>query len=150
MKVILKQNVPNLGETGDVVKVRDGYARNFLVPEGLAIVYTDGAQRVLDNLQGMQNRKVNRKEKQYQELLEQVKGKNFVITMKTGDNGRLFGTVTLQNIVETLVAAGVNIDKKYLVMKHHINKVGEYNIVCKFTKGFEAPFTVTVESEIKA
>jgi large subunit ribosomal protein L9 len=76
MKVILRQNVPNLGETGDVVKVKDGYARNFLVPEGLASVYTDGAQKMLDNLQNMQNRKVMRKEKQYQELLEQVKGKN--------------------------------------------------------------------------
>ncbi len=150
MKVILKQNVPNLGETGDVVKVKDGYARNFLVPSGLASVYTDGAQRMLDNIQNMQNRKILRKEKQYQELLDQVKGKNFTVSMKAGENGKLFGTVTLQTITETLTAAGISIDKKYLVMKHHINKLGEYTVVCKFTKGFEVPFTVTVENERNA
>lgn len=150
MKVILRQNVPNLGETGDVVKVKDGYARNFLVPEGLASVYTEGAQKMLDNLQNMQNRKVMRKEKQYQEMLEQVKGKNFTITRKAGENGKLFGSVTLQNVHETLVTAGVTIDRKFLVMKHHINKIGEYTVVCKFAKGFEAPFTVTIENEQNA
>ena len=147
MKVVLKVNVQKLGEVGQVVKVRDGYARNFLVPRGMAVPYTEKTKKAVDHMMKQQKEKVTRKEQQYQALLEQVKGITLNFRKKAGENGKLFGSVTPAEIIEALKEQNVEIDKKYLVIADHINKVGEYDILLKFAQGFEAPFKVVVEAE---
>ncbi|HDS02731.1 MAG TPA: 50S ribosomal protein L9 [Firmicutes bacterium] len=147
MKVVLKVNVPKLGEVGEIVKVKDGYARNFLVPQGMAVPYTDKTKKSVDNLVKQQKEKVTRKEKQYQDVLDKVKGLVLSFRKKAGENGKLFGSVTPSEIIEALKEQNVEVDKKYLVMSDHINKVGEYDILLKFAQGFEASFQINVEPE---
>lgn len=147
MKVVLKTNVPKLGEVGEIVKVKDGYARNYLIPQGFAVPYNKSTKKMIDNLMELQKNKVTRKEKQFQEILDKTKGASVVIRKKAGETGRLFGSVTSVDIIEALKAQEIEVDKKYLVIKDHINNLGEYDCVIKFAQGFDASFKVIVENE---
>ena len=109
MKVVLKVNVPKLGEVGQIVKVRDGYARNFLVPRGMAVPYTEKTKKSVDHVMKQQKNKVTRKEQQYQALLDQVKGITLAFKKKAGENGKLFGSVTPAEIIEALKEQNMSI-----------------------------------------
>lgn len=147
MKIVLKTNVPKLGEVGEIVKVKDGYARNYLIPQGFAVPYNKATKKTVENLMKLQKAKVNRQEKQYQDVLDKVKGVNVVIRKKAGENGKLFGSVTAADIIEALKAQEIEVDKKYLVVMDHINNIGEYDCSVKFAQGFDAAFKVVVENE---
>ncbi len=143
----MKTNVPKLGETGEIVKVKDGYARNFLIPQGMAVPYNKSTKKMVDNQLELQKSKVMRKEKDYQDILDKVKGVTITIKKKAGDNGKLFGSVTSADIIDALKEQSVELDKKYLVIRDHLNSVGEYDLQVKFAQGFEAPFKVIVANE---
>ena len=148
MKIVLKENMSNLGEKGEIVEVKDGYARNYLIPNGLALPYNKKTKKMVENLLELQKNKIQREESVYQEKLDAVKGKKIVVEQKTGEQGRLFGTVTTQDIEDALKKQeDVEIDRKYIVLEKHISTVGEYDVKIKFAQGFEANFSLVVESE---
>src|SRR6056297_3483069 len=148
MKIVLKENMSNLGEKGEIVEVKDGYARNYLIPNGLALPYNKKTKKMVENLLELQENKIQREESVYQEKLDAVKGKNIVVEQKTGEQGRLFGTVTTQDIEDALKKQeDVEIDRKYIVLEKQISTVGEYDVKVKFAQGFVANFSLVVESE---
>ena len=126
LRVILKQDIPNLGEEGDVKIVKRGYARNYLFPRNLVVDYSKNNRKVLESQkEKLEKKKLIKKEnaKQLKEKLEQV---NLSITVSAGEKGRLFGTITSSNISEKLKELEYNIDKKSIELKEHIKFGGKY------------------------
>jgi len=146
MQVILKKDVQNLGEAGDLVNVKDGYARNFLLPQNVAEVATEGA---------LQNREQNlarikaKQEKLHKEALEVAekieKFGELKLSAKAGESGKLFGTVTTKKLAEELQAqSGIEVDKKNVSLNAPINKIGEYTMLIKLTSKVKTELKVTV------
>ena len=146
MQVILKKDVQNLGEAGDMVNVKDGYARNYLLPQNAAEVATEGA---------IKNREQNiarikaKQEKLHQEALalaEKIeKFAELKLSAKAGESGKLFGTITTKKLAEELLSqAGIEIDRKNVSLNAPINKVGEYKMLIKLTSKVKCELAVTV------
>jgi len=146
MQVILKKDVQNLGEAGDVVTVKDGYARNFLFPKNFAEVATAGA---LKNREQNLARIKAKQEKLHQEALERAKQiedlGSLELSAKAGESGKLFGTITTKKLCEELKAkAGIDVDKKTVSLDHPINKVGEYTMLIKLTSKVRTELKIVV------
>lgn len=146
MQVILKKEVQNLGEVGDVVNVKDGYARNFLLPQGAAEVATAGA---LENREKNIARIKAKQEKLHQEALEKAeaieKFGKLELSAKAGESGKLFGTITTKKLTEELQAqAGIEVDRKSVSLNAPINKIGEYTMLIKLTSKVKTELTVVV------
>ena len=148
MQVILKKDVQNLGEAGDLVNVKDGYARNFLLPQNAAEVATEGA---------LQNREQNlarikaKQEKLHQEALELAekieKVAELKLSAKAGDSGKLFGTITTKKLAEELQAqSGIEVDRKNITLNAPVNKVGEYTMLIKLTSKVKTELKVVVSA----
>lgn len=148
MQVILKKDVQNLGEAGDVVVVKDGYARNFLLPQASAEVATDGA---------MKNREKNlarikaKQEKLHNEALEKAqKLESFgalELAAKAGESGKLFGTVTTKRLTEELqTKSGIEVDRKNVTLNAPINKIGEYKMLIKLTSKVKCEVLVVIKA----
>ena len=148
MQVILKKDVQNLGEAGDLVNVKDGYARNFLLPQNAAEVATKGA---------LQNREQNlarikaKQEKLHQEALELAekieKVAELKLSAKAGESGKLFGTITTKKLAEELQAqSGIEVDRKNITLNAPINKVGEYTMLIKLTSKVKTELKVVVSA----
>ena len=150
MKVILKKDFQNLGEAADIVNVKDGYARNYLLPQGFAEVATEGA---IANREKNIARIKAKQEKLHQEALALVaeieKLEKLELSARAGESGKLFGTITTKKLSEELASKGFNVDRKSIILDAPINKIGEYKMTLKITskvKG-ELPVIVTA-SEI--
>lgn len=148
MQVILKKDVQNLGEAGDLVNVKDGYARNFLLPQNAAEVATEGA---------LQNREQNlarikaKQEKLHQEALELAEKIENVaelkLSAKAGESGKLFGTITTKKLAEELQAqSGIEVDRKNITLNAPVNKVGEYTMLIKLTSKVKTELKVVVSA----
>lgn len=148
MQVILKKDVQNLGEAGDLVNVKDGYARNFLLPQNAAEVATEGA---------LQNREQNlarikaKQEKLHQEALELAekieKVAELKLSAKAGESGKLFGTITTKKLAEELQAqSGIEVDRKNITLNAPVNKVGEYTMLIKLTSKVKTELKVIVSA----
>lgn len=148
MQVILKKDVQNLGEAGDVVSVKDGYARNFLFPKNVAELATAGA---------LQNREQNlarikaKQEKLHQEAMDRAKQIEEIgtleLTAKAGESGKLFGTITTKKLCEELKAkSNIDVDKKTVSLDHPINKVGEYTMLIKLTSKVRTELKIVVSA----
>ena len=146
MQVILKRDVQNVGEAGDLVTVKDGYARNYLLPKNYAEMATAGA---------IQNREQNlarikaKQEKLHAEALakaEQIeKIEKLELSARAGESGKLFGTITTKRLCEELLEkAGIEVDKKTVSLNAPINKVGEYTMLIKLTSKVKTELTVVV------
>ena len=144
MQVILKKDVQNLGEAGDIVTVKDGYARNFLLPQSVAEVATKGA---------LENREKNlariKQEKLHAEALETAKKieefAKLELSAKAGESGKLFGTITTKKLTEELLAkSGIEIDRKNVSLNAPINKVGEYTMLIKLTSKVKCELAIVV------
>ena len=146
MQVILKKDVQNLGEQGELVTVKDGYARNYLLPQNFAEIATKGA---------LQNREHNlariqaKQEKLHQEALAKAAEIEKVGTLelaeKAGESGKLFGTITTKKLCEELQAkAGIEVDRKTVSLNAPINKVGNYTMLIKLTSKVKTELTVNV------
>lgn len=146
MQVILRKDVQNLGEAGDIVNVKDGYARNFLLPQSIAEVATEGA---LKNREQNLARIKAKQEKLHQEALEIAKkieelGK-LELAAKAGESGKLFGTITTKKLTEELHAkSGVEVDRKNVSLNAPINKIGEYTMLIKLTSKVKCELAVVV------
>ena len=131
MDVILKADIGHLGKSGKIVSVKDGYARNFLIPQGLALPVTAGNLRMIEE----ERRKIKgRKEKEKKEasiLAEKISQVSCTVKMKVGEEDRLFGTVTAADVVESLRQDGIELDKKKIIFPEPIKRLGIYQIPVK-------------------
>ena len=146
MQVILKKDVQNLGEAGDLINVKDGYARNFLLPQKVAEMATDGA---LKNREQNLVRIKAKQEKLHQHALETAKKieelGSIALSAKAGESGKLFGTITTKKLAEELLAkSGIDTDRKNITLNAPINKVGEYKMLIKLTSKVKTELTVIV------
>ena len=147
MKVILKEDVQNLGQQGDVVEVKSGYARNYLMPQKLAILFTKQQKKSIDEAHRVEERKLEREKDQLESVLKQVEDLNLSLKMQSEVDSKLFGSVTKLDIVKLLEENGIIIDKKYVDLSSPIKTLGEHKVNIMFTKEMSASFTLTVEKE---
>ena len=147
MKVILKEDVQNLGQQGDVVEVKSGYARNYLMPQKLAILFTKQQKKSIDEAQRVEERKLEREKDQLESVLKQVEDLSLSLKMQSEEDSKLFGSVTKLDIVKLLEENGVTIDKKYVDLSSPIKTLGEHKVNIMFTKEMSSSFTLTVEKE---
>lgn len=146
MEVILRRDVQNLGEAGDIVKVKDGYARNFLVPQNLAEIATKGA---IKNREQNIARIKSKQEKLHSEALEVAKKfeelASIELSAKAGESGKLFGTITTKKLAEEIKAKlGVDVDRKNISLDAPINKIGTFTMLVKLTSKVKANLEVIV------
>ena len=153
MQVILKKDVQNLGEAGELVNVKDGYARNFLIPKNFAEVATEGA---LKNREQNLARIQAKQEKLHQEALAKAaeieKLGQIELSAKAGESGKLFGTITTKKLCEELKEkANIEVDRKTVSLNAPINKVGEFTMLIKLTSKVrtELKVIVTVSEVVK-
>lgn len=147
MEVILKENVANLGKAGDIVKVKDGYARNFLIPKGQAIPATDGNIKALQEQIKKKLKEKNMKEENLKSLLEKIKGVELTIKKLAAEDNKLFGSVSEMDIVEGLKNLGIEIEKNNVILDKHIKEPGEFLIKIKLKEGFETNIKVKIIGE---
>jgi large subunit ribosomal protein L9 len=147
MKIILRQPHSNLGETGDIVKVKDGFARNFLIPQGIAIHATPKNMRMLEEEQKTSARR-EQKDKRQAEILSEELGKiSVTATVAVGEEDRVFGSVTSQNIADLLNKKGYSIDKRKIVLDEPIKALGVYTVPIRLHSEVEAKIRVWVVKE---
>jgi len=148
VKVILTQDVKNLGKKGEVVKVADGYARNYLIPRGLAEEATDSR---LKNLKQKQKAKARKKQKELEEAREKAKeleGRVVTIKTKAGEKGKLFGSVTSRDVAEAVKKEfGLDVDKRKIELGDPIKSLGRYTVGIKLYPDVTAEIIVAVEEE---
>ena len=144
MKVILKKDVKKLGSKGDVVKVSDGYARNFLIPKGLVEEATEGNINQLKHKEKVKKKKEAEKISEAEEMAAELEKEKFVISVKAGENGRLFGSVTTKDIADAVNKTGYKIDKRKIDLDEHIKSLGVHNIKVKVYKDVEANLKIQV------
>lgn len=147
MKVILKEDVQNLGQQGDVVEVKSGYARNYLMPQKLAILFTKQQKKSIEEAQRVEERKLEREKDQLESVLKQVENLSLSLKMQSEEDSKLFGSVTKLDIVKLLEENGITVDKKYVDLSSPIKTLGEHKVNIIFTKEMSASFTLTVEKE---
>ena len=147
MKVILKEDVQNLGQQGDVVEVKSGYARNYLMPQKLAILFTKQQKKSIDEAHRVEERKLEREKDQLESVLKQVEDLSLSLKMQSEEDSKLFGSVTKLDIVKLLEENDITIDKKYVDLSSPIKTLGEHKVNIMFTKEMSASFTLTVEKE---
>ena len=147
MKVILKEDVQNLGQQGDVVEVKSGYARNYLMPQKLAILFTKQQKKSIEEAQRVEERKLEREKDQLELVLKQVEDLSLSLKMQSEEDNKLFGSVTKLDIVKLLEENGITINKKYIDLPSPIKTLGEHKVNIVFTKEMSASFTLVVEKE---
>jgi large subunit ribosomal protein L9 len=131
MEVILRKDHDKLGTVGTKVVVRDGYARNYLIPRGLAYEATPGALRALEEEKKQADRRSNKELKSSQTLAQELEKVSLTIQMKVGEDEKLFGSVTSQMIADALKEKGVEIDKRIIDLEEPIKALGIYNVNVK-------------------
>lgn len=147
MEVILKEDILSLGYKDDIVNVRKGYARNYLIPQGKAFIATESAKKVLAENQKQRAHKLAQIKNDAQELADKMQGVSLTIGAKTSSTGTIFGSVTNIQIADALVEKGFNIERKYIIIKDQVKEVGNFTATVKLHKeiSVEVPFEVVAE-----
>jgi large subunit ribosomal protein L9 len=144
MNVILTENVKGLGNMGDVVKVKPGYARNFLVPNKLAVEASDRNLKELEHHRRQLSRKAEKLSKEAAVLKGRIEAVEIVLTHRAGDEGKLFGSVTSMEIEAALAAKGIEIDRRKIHLDHPIKALGSHEVEIKLNAGVNATLKVSV------
>lgn len=148
MRVILIEDAKKLGKKGEIVNVAEGYARNYLIPKGVVVEATEANLRNLSHQQAVKQDRVRKEEQEARELAERLSALTVVIRAKTGEAGRLFGSVTAQDIAEAITTAtGVELDKRRVELDEPLKALGDYEIAVKLYQGVTAKVTVKVTAE---
>lgn len=146
MKVVLLKDVKGSGKAGDIIEAKDGFARNFLIKNGLA--KEADAQAMSEHKNKKEAEAFHRAEqlKANHELCQKLNGKEVVLTVKCGENGKFFGSVTSKEIAEKLNEQGYNIDKKKIVLSQNLKALGSYSVAVKISPEETAKITVVLKA----
>jgi large subunit ribosomal protein L9 len=147
VQVILKQTVESLGKAGDAVNVSDGYARNFLIPKGFAIEANFKNLSVLEYEKKAILLKAEKEKKNAEALAERFKDVTCTIVRRVGEQNKLFGSVNVKDIHEAVLAQGLNVNRKDIVLGEPIKALGEYPVVIRLSAGVAAEIKVVVAAE---
>jgi len=148
MKIILSQDVRNLGEEGDQVEVKDGYARNFLLPKGLAVLFNKTNLSIFASRAAAIDKRKAEKRMNAASLKEKIDSTTLTLVVSAGDSGKLFGSVTNVMVQEALAKEGIEIDRKRIeVASHAIKAVGTYSVKVRLYENESAQMKVVVVSE---
>lgn len=147
MEVILREDVANLGYKDDIVNVKKGYARNYLIPQGKAIIATESAKKVLAENQRQRAHKIAQIKADAIELAAKMEGISLTIGAKTSTSGTIFGSVTSIQIADALKEKGFEVERKIIEIKDSVKEVGSYVAIAKLHKevSVEIPFEVVAE-----
>ena len=131
-KIILTQEVSGLGAAGDVVTVKDGYARNYLLPRGFAVTWTQGGEKQVESIRAARAARAKASLEEAQAIAASLAAKPVVVAHKAGADGRLFGTVKAEAIAEAIEAAGIgSVDKRTIHLGSAIKRTGEYKVTVR-------------------
>ena len=147
MEVILREHVDNLGRRGEIVKVADGYARNYLLPRKLALLATDGNKKQIERERVKFDVKEADEQNAAQAIADRMANVEVVVARKVGETEALYGSVTTADITEALAAKGFEIDRRKLQLVEPIKKLGEYDVVLKLHRDVTAHVKVKVVAE---
>ena len=149
MKVVLTKDVEGWGTIGDVIEVKKGFARNYLIPRGLALELTDENKRFIDNILAQKARKLQREKEKALESAKKLNGVEIEIERPIGVTGKMYGSVTTSDITEKLKEKGIEVDKKKIMLRSPIRNLGSYNIQVKLHPEVSATIKVHVVPESK-
>jgi large subunit ribosomal protein L9 len=147
MEIILKEDYPGLGKKGQVVKVANGYARNYLIPRHLAVLNVAGNKSAVKAELQFEEIKQKKDKASAEQIREEIDGKELTIKAKVGKEGKLYGSVTKQDIVDLLKKEGFEIEKKIMDIDDHIKEAGSYDIQVNLFKDVKAHIKLVVEGE---
>ena len=147
MQVILKEDVINLGYKDDIVTVKDGYGRNYLIPQGKAVIASESAKKVLAENLKQRAHKIEQIKAEAVSLAEKLNGLSLTIGAKTSSTGTIFGSVSNIQVAEELEKLGHKIDRKIIYIKEAIKEVGEYKAIVKLHKEASVEIVLNVISE---
>ncbi len=147
MKVILRKDVATLGDAGEVVAVKNGYANNFLIPQGMAIRATEGTLKALETEKKQQTKKVELQRKNAREYAQKIEQLSLKVFAKAGESGKLFGTVTSADISDALKVQGIEIDRRKITIEAPIKSLGKYEADAKIFMDIAVKIHFEVEAE---
>ncbi|RJQ41243.1 MAG: 50S ribosomal protein L9 [Nitrospiraceae bacterium] len=147
MKVILKEDVKNLGKIGDIVNVAEGHARNFLIPKKLAVEAVTGNIKELEHQKKVIQEKAKKEKNSAQALSEKISSLNLLIKAKAGEEEKLFGSITSMDIAAALKNEGIDIDKKKISVEEPIKRLGSYTVGVKVHPEITTQLTITVAAQ---
>ena len=131
MKVLLREDYKGLGETGEVVKVKDGFARNFLIPQGVAFIATEQNKKKYENDLKQKGWRLERDKQNAEELAKKLENVSATISVQVGEEDKLFGSVTSQNIADSLAEQGYKFEKRKILLDEPIKTLGIYSVPIK-------------------
>lgn len=144
MRVILKQEVPHLGDAGDIVTVSPGYGRNHLIPNGLAVLANDGSVSSLEHQKRMAEAIRRKLMASAKELAAKLEGTPISIRRETGEDDKLFGSVTKRDVAEALAAEGIEVDRKQIALDEPLRSIGLFNVPVRLHRDVAATVRVYV------
>ena len=150
MEVILRAHVDNLGRRGDLVKVADGYARNYLLPRKMALLATEGNKKVIEREKVKFDASEAEEQKVAQAVADRLASVEVEISRKTGETDALFGSVTNADIAEALAAKGFDLDRRTIVLHEPIKRLGEFEVPVKLHRDVIVTLKVKVSAEAKS
>jgi len=147
MNVILLEDVVNVGVTGDLVSVKPGYARNYLIPRNMAAVASSQNKKQLEHAQRLANHRMLQQKTEHEALAAKIQGLEISLNRRVGENDKMFGSVTANDIAEALKAQGLDIDRRKIALPQPIKTLGEFELVAKLHPEISAEFKVNVQAE---
>ena len=145
MKVILLQDVKGKGKKGQMIEVSDGYARNYMLPRKIAVEATPDAVNTMRMNDKATQERIAREKAEAMEIGKKLREMTLTVTAKGGGAGRLFGSVTNQEIADALAKTGIKLDKRKIIIAEPIKNVGTYTVTCKLGYEISAPLTVKIQ-----
>ena len=147
VQVILRDDVPNLGKIGDVVRVKPGYARNFLLPRGLAVEANPKNLRMLEHHRRVITAKADREHKSAEASAKRLDGMQLTVRARAGEEGRLFGSVTNMDVERLLAEKGFHVERRRIVLPEPIKQLGTFPIPVQVGRSVRVSVELTVEAE---
>lgn len=144
MKVVLLKDLKKLGKEGDTVEVKDGYARNYLMPQGLAFVVTKGSSKRIEEMKRVKARLEEKKRQDFSKIKEAIEKISLTVTVEAKDDERLYGSINEAQILKLLHSEGIDLEKNSLVLDEPIDKLGVYNLKVNIYPGVETILRVWV------
>lgn len=146
MRIILREDMQNLGKSGDVVTVRDGYGRNYLLPQGLASLATERNVKQIEHQKKIIATRNAKLQKDAQSVADRVNGLDVKISRQAGEGGKLFGSISTRDIEEAVAKLGVKLDRKKIVIDQPIKNTGEYAVDVKLGQGVVGKIKLNVQA----